>query len=66
LIRSHAAWIGVLQDGNRRLNKFTDEPGGSVDIDNIVIGKFFPVQLLKIVAKTTVKGGTLMRIFPVA
>ena len=46
LIAADAARVGVLQDGDGRLLKFTDQAGGCRDIEDVVEGELLAMELL--------------------
>ncbi len=68
----HAAGIGVLDDGHGRLAELLDHVEGRVQVGDVVVAELLAVQLLgrahvgPALACVHVKGGVLMRVFPVA
>src|SRR5262249_61262542 len=65
---SNAAGVRMFQNGQRRLliRKFGDEIRGSGQIEDVVIGKLFPVELYEIIVESAVKGGGLVRVFAIS
>ena len=60
LVASHAAGIGVLENGDGRLCKLADQAGGRRDIQDVVEGEFLAVEFLEVVEEAAVEFGLLV------
>ena len=62
------ARISMFEDGQRRrvLAELADERGRGGEVENVVVGKFLPVQLFEVVVELAVERRRLVRIFAVA
>ena len=65
LIAPYPAGIGVFENGHRRVGEFGDEIHRRGDIEDVVVGKFFAVQLLEVIGKIPVELGLLVRILTI-
>src|SRR5690606_10420613 len=58
--------IGVFQDSESWFAEFIDQRYGGVDVDQVIVRKFFTVDFFKHGIKIAIKNGCLMRVFAVA
>ena len=64
---THAARIRVLENSQRGrvVRKFRDQIRRRRQVQNVVVGKFLPVQLLEVLGESPVESGALVRILAV-
>ena len=62
-----AAGIGVLQDGQGRsvAGELPDQIRGGRQVEDVVVGKFLPVELFEIIVESAIEGGLLMGVLAV-
>ncbi len=61
----HTTGIGMFKNGHRGSLKFTNQIGSGRDIEDVVVGKFFSLQLIKIIEELPVESSLLMRVLPI-
>ncbi len=65
-IGADPAGVGVFEDGDGGVGEFLDEFCGGRDVEDVVVGKFFPVELLEEGVEVSVQSGGLVGVLAVA
>src|SRR6476659_9109542 len=65
VVRTHPAWIRMLQNRDRRLFEFADQIRGGAYIQNVVKREFLPMKFFETFVEIAVERAGLVRIFPV-
>ena len=65
VVRTHSAWVRMLQDRDGWLFEFANQVCGRANVQNVVKREFLPMKFFEIFVEIAVERAGLVRIFPV-